>query len=157
MTTLHLKKPLYVVTRPLRRRPQSKKPVAVEIKKKRELVITDATPLPHQSHKLEGMDFSAALIALKNGMRVARKGWNGKGMFLYLVPGSEFHVSRPPLLGIYDRGTLVRYHAHVDMRTAQGDCVPWLCSQTDMLAEDWALVVEPKTGEVSEEARSGAG
>ena len=83
------------------------------------------------------MDFSAALLALKAGKRVARAGWNGKGMFIFLVPGSVFQVNRPPLLGIYPEGTTVRYHAHVDMKTADGVVVPWLASQTDLLAEDW--------------------
>jgi len=83
------------------------------------------------------MDFSTALLALKAGEKVARAGWNGKGMFIFLVPGSVFQVSRPPLLGIYPEGTTVRYHAHIDMKTADGMVVPWLASQTDMLAEDW--------------------
>lgn len=83
------------------------------------------------------MDFSIALIALKAGEKVARAGWNGKGMFIFLVPGSVFQVSRPPLLGIYPEGTTVRYHAHIDMKTADGQVVPWLASQTDLLAEDW--------------------
>lgn len=87
----------------------------------------------------EKFDFGAALQFLKRGMRVARQGWNGKGMFLFLVPGSTFKVSRPPLLGIYPEGTEVRYHAHIDMKTAQGDVVPWLASQTDVLAEDWVI------------------
>ena len=87
------------------------------------------------------MDFGQALVALKGGSRVSREGWNGKGgMFLFLVPGSTFQVNRPPLLGIYPEGTEISYHAHVDMKTAQGDVVPWLCSQTDMLAEDWGVV-----------------
>lgn len=86
------------------------------------------------------MDFGQALVALKGGSKVSREGWNGKGMFLFLVPGSTFQVNRPPLLGIYPEGTEVSYHAHVDMKTAQGDVVPWLCSQTDMLAEDWGVV-----------------
>lgn len=86
------------------------------------------------------MDFSRALTALKGGFRIARSGWNGKNMFLFLVPGSTFVVNRPPLLGIYPEGTKVDYHAHVDMRTATGTIVPWLCSQTDMLAEDWEIV-----------------
>lgn len=86
------------------------------------------------------MDFGQALVAIKAGHRVARHGWNGKGMFLFLVPGSVFKVSRPPLLGIYPEGTEIRYHAHVDMRTATGEVVPWLCSQTDMLADDWSIV-----------------
>lgn len=85
------------------------------------------------------MTFSEALESLKAGRRVVREGWNGKGMFLFLVPGSTFKVNRPPLLGIYPEGTEVKYHAHVDMKTAQGHVVPWLCSQTDLLADDWQI------------------
>lgn len=86
------------------------------------------------------MDFGQALAALKAGKKVARQGWNGKNMFLFLVPGSRFTVNRPPLLGIYPEGTEISYHAHIDMRTACGMVVPWLASQTDMLAEDWTEV-----------------
>ena len=83
------------------------------------------------------MDFSKALDAVKAGERIARSGWNGKGMFLFLVPGSTFSVNRPPLLGIYPEGTVINYHPHIDMRTADGTIVPWLASQTDLLANDW--------------------
>lgn len=86
------------------------------------------------------MNFGQALEAMKLGSKVCREGWNGKNMFLFLVPGSRFIVNRPPLLGIYPSGTEITYHAHVDMKTAQGDIVPWLCSQTDMLAEDWMII-----------------
>lgn len=86
------------------------------------------------------MDFSEALRCVKRGQRVAREGWNGKGMFIFLVPGSIFKVNREPLLSILGEGTEVSYHGHVDMRTANGQIVPWLCSQTDMLAEDWHVV-----------------
>ena len=81
-----------------------------------------------------------AVKEMQGGARVRRAGWNGKGMFLFLVPGSTFKVNRPPLLGIYPEGTTVEYHAHVDMKTADGQIVPWLCSQTDLLATDWELV-----------------
>jgi len=87
------------------------------------------------------MDFSEALEVIKQGGKVARAGWNGKGMFVFLVPGSQFTVNRAPLLGIYPAGTEVRYHAHIDMRTADGQIVPWLASQTDLLANDWQVVV----------------
>ena len=87
-----------------------------------------------------GADFSWALSALKCGSRVARKGWNGKGMFIFLVPGSTFKVNREPLLSILGEGTEVKYHGHVDMKTADGQIVPWLCSQTDLLAMDWDVV-----------------
>ena len=86
------------------------------------------------------MNFGDALSALKEGSKVSREGWNGKGMFIFLVPGSVFNVSRPPLLGIYPEGTQIRYHAHIDMKTADGMVVPWLASQTDLLAEDWSVL-----------------
>lgn len=90
------------------------------------------------------LNFGDALAALKSGARVAREGWNGKGMFVFLVPGSTFKVNRPPLLGIYPEGTEIRYHAHIDMKTADGQVVPWLASQTDVLAEDWVLVEDAR-------------
>ena len=86
------------------------------------------------------LSFSAALRMIRRGCKVSRAGWNGKGMFLFLVPGSTFVVNRPPLLGIYPEGTTVSYHAHIDMKTATGDIVPWLASQTDLLADDWCIV-----------------
>ena len=84
--------------------------------------------------------FGAALEQLKNGEKVARAGWNGKGMFIFLVPGSQFKVNRAPLLGIYEEGTEIEYQPHIDMKTADGTIVPWLCSQSDMLATDWVTL-----------------
>lgn len=75
-----------------------------------------------------GFSFGQALTLLKTGKRMARSGWNGKGMFVFLVPG------------IYPDGTTSNYHAHIDMKTADGQVVPWLASQTDVLAEDWQVV-----------------
>lgn len=85
------------------------------------------------------MDFSDALLELKNLKLVRRSGWNGKGMFIFLVPGSMFQVNRAPLNVIFPEGTEINYHAHVDMKTADGQIVPWLCSQTDLLATDWEI------------------
>ena len=81
-----------------------------------------------------------AVKQMHDKQKVRRSGWNGKGMFVFLVPGSQFKVSRPPLLGIYPEGTDINYHPHVDMKTAQGHIVPWLCSQDDLLATDWEIV-----------------
>ena len=88
----------------------------------------------------QALNFGDALHMLKLGKKVARAGWNGKGMFLFIVPGSTFKVSRPPLLGIYPEGTEINYCPHIDMRTSDGKVVPWLCSQIDALAEDWQVV-----------------
>lgn len=92
-------------------------------------------------------DFGMAISFLKDGEKVARKGWNGKGMFIYLVQGSEVpagklrneakeHVTRTA-----QDTTPVKINAHIDMKAADGSVViGWLASQTDMLAEDWIIV-----------------
>lgn len=86
------------------------------------------------------MNFSAALELIKQGKKLMRSGWNGKDMFIYLVHGSEFEINRAPLNAFYEMGTKIKYHAHIDMKTALGYCVPWLASQTDVLAEDWEII-----------------
>ena len=87
------------------------------------------------------MNFGEALQNLKMGGRVAREGWNGKDMFLFLVRGSRFEVNRAPLMGIYPEGKVIDYRSHIDMKTMQGDVVPWVASQTDLLADDWVPVI----------------
>ena len=89
---------------------------------------------------LSKADFSSALAAVKAGRRLRRAGWNGKDMFIFLVPGSTFQVNRAPLLGIFPEGTTIQYHPHIDMKTVQGYVVPWLASQADLLADDWETV-----------------
>lgn len=89
------------------------------------------------------MDFGAALAALKGSKRVARAGWNGYGQWLVLVPASAIRVEGSRPLGKAAPelvGQEVRYGAHIDIKTVQGTIVPWLASQTDMLAEDWQIV-----------------
>ena len=105
-------------------------------------VIGASTYLPNFGQYNQGinMNFGQAVEALKNGQKVERQGWNGKGMFLFLVLGSTFKVNRAPLLGIYPEGTEINYQPHIDMKTAQDTVVPWLASQSDVLAEDWQLV-----------------
>lgn len=85
------------------------------------------------------MNFGQALEAIKSGYRITREGWNGKGMFLFLVNGSQFEVNRAPLLGIYPEGTVINYRSHIDMKTVNGEIVPWVASQSDLLAEDWTI------------------
>jgi len=97
------------------------------------------TAVFNNAYKPQGkLGFPEALELVKRGSKVARAGWND--IFIFLVPGSIFEVNRPPLLGIYPEGTTISYHSHIDMKTAQGTVVPWLCSQTDMLANDWGIV-----------------
>lgn len=89
------------------------------------------------------MNIGEAVAALKDGHAVARSGWNGKGMFLVLVPGSrglKVEEGRP-FAKILPLGSTFNYLPHVDMRTVSGDWVPWLCSQADLLADDWEIAV----------------
>lgn len=85
------------------------------------------------------MTFGQALDELKAGKRLQREGWNGKGMFIFLVPGSTFSVNRAPLLGIFPEGTEINYRSHIDMKAADGGIFVWNPNQLDMLAEDWQL------------------
>jgi hypothetical protein len=89
-----------------------------------------------------GLTFSLALEAVKKGLKVARSGWNGKGMFIFLVTGSTFTVSRPPLLGIYPEGSVINYRPHIDLKCADGTIGTWAPSNSDALAEDWEIVEE---------------
>ena len=86
------------------------------------------------------MDFGQALVALKQGRKVQRSGWNGKGLFVFLVPASTFVVNRPPLLGIYPEGTVINYNAHMDIKNVNGSISTWVPSVNDCLAEDWVVV-----------------
>ena len=94
-----------------------------------------------------GMPFGLAVEAMKKGCKVARSGWNGVDMFLYLVPGSEFKVNRAPLLGIYPEGTEIKYRPHMDLKTADGTIATWSPSGSDALADDWKIVGEPDVGQ----------
>ena len=72
-----------------------------------------------------GLTFGDALSLLKRGTKVARAGWNGKKMWLALqVPDENSKMSLP----------------YIYMKTADDKVVPWLASQSDMLAEDWGVV-----------------
>ena len=90
--------------------------------------------------KSSGMPFGLAVEAMKMGKKVARQGWNGSGMFAYLVQGSQFTVNRAPLLGIYPEGTEINYRPHIDLRMADGSIATWAPSGSDALADDWYIV-----------------
>ena len=87
-----------------------------------------------------GMNFGLALEAAKKGSKITRRGWNGKGMYVFLADSVEFHTD----------ADLSEYWGNVDgvcvlpvlvLRTAKGDLQPgWLASQNDMLADDWEVV-----------------
>lgn len=86
----------------------------------------------------EAMDFGQALQQLKEGFKVQRIGWNGKGMWLGLVPSDQWGLgSGQP----YDSGHVEsKLLPWIGIKTADGAFVPWLASQTDILATDWQVI-----------------
>lgn len=80
-----------------------------------------------------GMTFGLAVEALKRGAKVARAGWNGKGMWLRIVNLGHYDVG----MGTCEGAVLLPW---IGMKTADDKFVPWLASQTDVLADDWAIV-----------------
>lgn len=104
--------------------------------------LSKDTPLePRREYTKDGLrDIGWALAQLRNHSRVRRAGW--KGMWLILVPGSiglKVEEGRPLAQAGLPVGMTFAYLPHVDMYTAQDALVPWLCSQTDLLATDWEL------------------
>lgn len=90
-------------------------------------------------------NFSEALKLLKQGMRVQRTGWNGKGMFIYLVPPASYPAQRGPAKAWAGENAMIPYQAYIAMKTVDETVVPWLASQTDLMAEDWDVIPEYKS------------
>lgn len=86
---------------------------------------------------MKNLNFGEALEALKLGKHVARTGWNGKGMYLFLI-------------GVKDSGDYWTYtngkndnyplRPFIAMKTVNDEVVPWVASQSDILVEDWVIV-----------------
>lgn len=87
---------------------------------------------------LESADFSDALMWLKEGKRVARKGWNGKGQFCWMVPEGQCPARTEAIKGHFP-GDMVPYGAYFALKNAQDAVVPWQPSVGDLLATDWQV------------------
>jgi len=106
----------------------------------------------------ELVNFGQAIEAAKTGKRIARQGWNGKGMFVFQRPADELDLemivhrvkSLPQSVKDFfalqneqgrDGSSKVKFTAYLCMYAADGSIVNgWLASQTDMLAEDWVIL-----------------
>lgn len=108
--------------------------------------------------------FGIALEALKEGKRVAREGWNGKGMFIFMRPADELNIefvvdkvkSLPQSVKDYylqdivnecgerlhvEENDTIKFTAYLCLKAADGTIVNgWLASQTDILSEDWTIL-----------------
>ena len=102
------------------------------------------------------MNFSQALESLKLGSKIQREGWNGKGMYLTLVQGYSVngHLKAAAVDSEVEgetQGKAGQMLSHIVMKTAgdsyywgegYSDYVPWLANQTDILAEDWNILLD---------------
>lgn len=124
----------------------------------------DGIQSPTVIKKAFRLSFGSALEALKQGLKVAREGWNGKGMFVFMRSADELNVefvvdkvkSLPKSVKDYylkdiinekgervpvDENDNVKFTAYLCLKAADGTIVNgWLASQTDMLAEDWEIL-----------------
>lgn len=80
----------------------------------------------------EGMTFGQAIESIKAGQKVARKGWNGKGQWLFMIPASHWETTR----GL----ELLNGRPWIGIKTVDDCFMPWVASQSDMLVTDWEIV-----------------
>lgn len=102
------------------------------------------SPFEEAYRAYHNMTFGLAIEALKKGLKVARTGWNGKNMYLWLLPEAEVKkewIKDPLLLEVFGDRDILLCLGSIRMKTADGSVLTgWLASQSDMLAEDWTII-----------------
>lgn len=88
----------------------------------------------------DAMSFGLAIEALKKGHKVARRGWNGKGMFVYYVPANSYPVQTEAAKSHFGEGSMVPYNAYMAIKNVDETVSTWVPSINDCLAEDWSIV-----------------
>jgi hypothetical protein len=81
------------------------------------------------------INFGQAIEALKEGKRLTRQGWNGKGMYVYYVEG--FKLPTETLQDFFKDQEQIMYRPHIDLKAADGTIGAWNPNMIDILAEDW--------------------
>ena len=82
------------------------------------------------------MNFGEAIFHMKLGSKCCREGWNGRGIFICIQNPDENSKMTSPYIYIDTTGL------RTDNAAAPKSRVPWLASQTDMLADDWLIVID---------------
>ena len=84
------------------------------------------------------MNFGKALELLKEGKKVTRSGWNGKGMYVYYVPAASYKACTENARKEF--GEMVPYEPYLAIKNVKGTISTWVPSINDCLAEDWQEV-----------------
>lgn len=87
---------------------------------------------------MNNLNFGQATEFAKQGKKVARQGWNGAGMFAYIVPASSYPAQTEAARQTF--GDMIPYRAYWALKTAQNDIATWAPSGSDSLAEDWMVI-----------------
>ena len=87
------------------------------------------------------MNFGLAIEAIKKGEKVARAGWNGKGMFVYYVPAAAYPAQTGVAKQFFGEDALVPYAAYMAIKNVNGTVSTWVPSVNDCLSEDWLVVI----------------
>jgi hypothetical protein len=84
------------------------------------------------------LNFSFALEHVKQGDKIARYGWNGKGMFVYYIPAASYPAQTDVAKETF--GDMVKYNAYLAIKTVNGTVSTWVPSINDVLADDWEVI-----------------
>jgi hypothetical protein len=87
---------------------------------------------------MNNLNFGQAIEFAKQGKKVARQGWNGSGMFAYIVPANSYPAQTEDARQTF--GDMVPYREYWALKTAQNDVATWAPSGSDSLAEDWMVI-----------------
>lgn len=93
--------------------------------------------IPNKEEEIN-MNFGEALEAVKQGKKIAREGWNGKGMFVYYIPANSYSACTD--VAKEEFGEMVKYNPYFAIKTVNGTVSTWAPSVNDCLAEDWRIV-----------------
>ncbi len=93
---------------------------------------------------MSSLNFGQAIEAVKAGKKISRAGWNGSGMFAYLVPANSYPAQTGAAKSHFGESAMVPYREYLALKTAQGDVATWAPSCSDALAEDWEVVIQDK-------------
>lgn len=87
------------------------------------------------------LTFGDAIVLLKEGQKVCRLGWNGKGMFVYLVPANRYPAQTDAAKSFFgsEYGGMVPYNAYLAIKNVDNTVSTWVPSVNDVLAEDWCI------------------
>lgn len=85
------------------------------------------------------MNFGQAIELMKVGKKMCRDGWNGKGLFVYLVPAASYPAQTGAAKEHYGEGAMVPYKAYFAIKGSDEEVSTWVPSVGDCLAEDWKI------------------